>query len=109
MSAKAAAPGGSLGSAKVRSALARVGFARGLTREMTGHGFGYTALACNSLPGGSQLFVEHPHAVDYQLFVMFYWRDRVGWSISLYTEDKSIDCGDIARRMGSGGHQSAAG
>ena len=53
MSAKAAAPGGSLESAKVRSALARVGFARGLTREMTGHGFGYTALALVGLLVGA--------------------------------------------------------
>lgn len=73
------------------------------------HMFGYSALACNSLPGGSQLFVEHPDSANYQLFVLFYWRDKVGWTISLYTNDKSIDCGAIARRMGGGGHQSAAG
>jgi oligoribonuclease NrnB/cAMP/cGMP phosphodiesterase (DHH superfamily) len=73
------------------------------------HMFGYKALACNSLPGGSQLFTEHLEASDYQLFVMFYWIDRVGWRISLYTESSLIDCGDIARRMGGGGHQSAAG
>jgi hypothetical protein len=71
--------------------------------------FGYKTLACNSLPGGSQLFTAHPDANDYPLFCMFYWRDRVGWTISLYTEGKRIDCGDIARRMGGGGHQSAAG
>jgi hypothetical protein len=71
--------------------------------------FGYKTLACNSLPGGSQLFTAHPDAGSFDLFVMFNWRDKVGWTISLYTENKTIDCGAIARTMGGGGHRSAAG
>jgi hypothetical protein len=67
---------------------------------------GYKALACNAVMGGSEimggdkLFAEWPLLIRYE--------HKAGeFTVSLYS--KTIDCADICKQHGGGGHKGAAG
>jgi oligoribonuclease NrnB/cAMP/cGMP phosphodiesterase (DHH superfamily) len=66
---------------------------------------GYSAVCCNAGLVSSQLFDSVKE--DYDLMIPFYF-DGKQWTVSLYTK-KDIDCSEIAKKYGGGGHKKAAG
>lgn len=66
----------------------------------------YSAIACNSHERRSQLFdaIED----DYDLMLPFVW-DGEKYTVSIFTKRDDIDCSELARRHGGGGHKKAAG
>lgn len=66
---------------------------------------GYKAICCNAGSVSSQLFDSVKE--DYDLMIPFVF-DGKQWTISLYTK-KDIDCSEIAKKYGGGGHKKAAG
>lgn len=66
---------------------------------------GYKAICCNAGSVSSQLFDSVKE--DYDLMIPFIF-DGKQWSVSLYTK-KDIDCSEIAKKYGGGGHKKAAG
>jgi len=66
---------------------------------------GYKAICCNAGSVSSQLFDSVKE--DYDLMIPFVF-DGKQWTVSLYTK-KDIDCSEIAKKYGGGGHKKAAG
>ena len=66
---------------------------------------GYKAICCNAGSVSSQLFDSVKE--DYDLMIPFVW-DGKQWAVSLYTK-KDIDCSEIAKKYGGGGHTGASG
>lgn len=66
---------------------------------------GYRAVACNAGSVSSQLFDSVTD--DYDLMIPFIYDGRQ-WKVSIYTK-KDIDCSEIAKKYGGGGHKQAAG
>lgn len=66
---------------------------------------GYRIVACNAALVNSQLF-DSIHG-DYDLMMPFYF-DGNQWTVSIYTK-KNIDCSELAKKYGGGGHKKAAG
>ena len=66
---------------------------------------GYKAICCNVGSTSSQLFDSVKE--DYDLMIPFIF-DGKQWTVSLYTK-KDIDCSEIAKKYGGGGHKKAAG
>lgn len=66
---------------------------------------GYRAVCCNAGSVSSQLFDSVKE--DYDLMIPFVF-DGKQWTVSLYTK-KDIDCSEIAKKYGGGGHKQAAG
>ncbi|MDD5511859.1 MAG: DHHA1 domain-containing protein [Dehalococcoidales bacterium] len=66
---------------------------------------GHKAVACNAGLVNSQLFDSVQE--DYDLMLPFYF-DGKQWTVSIYTT-KDIDCSEIAKKYGGGGHKQAAG
>lgn len=66
---------------------------------------GYKAICCNVGSVSSQLFDSVKE--DYDLMIPFVF-DGKQWTVSLYTK-KDIDCSEIAKKYGGGGHKQAAG
>lgn len=66
---------------------------------------GYKAICCNAGSVSSQLFDSVKE--DYDLMIPFVF-DGKQWTVSLYTK-KDIDCSEIAKKYGGGGHKQAAG
>jgi len=66
---------------------------------------GYKTICCNAGSVSSQLFdnVEE----DYDLMMSFVF-DGKKWTVSIYTK-KDIDCSEIAKKYGGGGHKQASG
>ncbi|HCW04982.1 MAG TPA: phosphohydrolase [Clostridium sp.] len=67
---------------------------------------GYTAIACNACKVGSMLF-DSVADMNFDLMLPFYF-DGNQWVVSMYTT-KEIDCSEIAKKYGGGGHKQAAG
>jgi oligoribonuclease NrnB/cAMP/cGMP phosphodiesterase (DHH superfamily) len=67
---------------------------------------GYRCVACNAGSVSSQLFDTVEGEYDIMMPFVF---DGTQWTVSLYTEDKSIDVSEIAKKYGGGGHNGAAG
>ena len=67
---------------------------------------GYKAVACNAPLSNSMLFdsVEQ----SYDLMMPFYF-DGNQWTVSVYTKRGDIDCSELAKKHGGGGHKQAAG
>ena len=91
------------------------------TKSIRGQGFygkfgAYTAMMINR-GGNSTLFengVKPPS--EYELMVTFYLTKHGYWTVSLYSVQDHIHCGDIAKKLGEagpkpsgGGHKGAAG
>ena len=66
---------------------------------------GYKAIACNAGSVSSQLFDSVKG--DYDLMLPFVF-DGKQWTVSIYTK-KDIDCSEIAKKYGGGGHKKASG
>ena len=66
---------------------------------------GHKAICCNAGSVSSQLFDSVKE--DYDLMIPFVF-DGKQWTVSLYTK-KDIDCSEIAKKYGGGGHKQAAG
>ena len=67
---------------------------------------GLKAICCNVGSTSSQLF-DSVDEDSYEIMIPFVASDR-GWTLSLYTK-KDIDCSEIAKKYGGGGHKKAAG
>ena len=67
----------------------------------------YRVVACNMGMTSSQLFdVVDPS--EYDLMCPFVFDGRT-YAVSVYSKDADIDCSEIAKRRGGGGHKQAAG
>lgn len=66
---------------------------------------GLKAVCCNAGSVSSQLFDSVIE--DYDLMIPFVF-DGKQWTVSLYTK-KDIDCSELAKKYGGGGHKKAAG
>lgn len=71
---------------------------------------GFSFIAVNKMLTNSQLFDSIYDENKYDGMLTFGWRNR-RWVVSMYSNNKSkpIDCGEIARKYGGGGHVGAAG
>ncbi len=67
---------------------------------------GYKAIVVNIGVFNSDLFEDVSHNYDIMIDHIF---DGKKWTISLYTINKDIDVGKIAKKFGGGGHPGAAG
>lgn len=85
---------------------------------MARHGFlsqfdGLRALVVNNGPGGSMKFEgtshEHFPIEHFPLMISFARLPEKKWLVNLYTFREDVDCGEIDRRHGGGGHRKAAG
>jgi len=69
---------------------------------------GVAALAVNNGPGGSMKFEQAPPG-HHLFFISFARLPQKKWLVNLYTFRDDVDCAEIARRHGGGGHRKAAG
>jgi oligoribonuclease NrnB/cAMP/cGMP phosphodiesterase (DHH superfamily) len=67
---------------------------------------GYKAVCCNVGSTNSQLFDSVIE--EYDLMIPFVF-DGEQWTVSVYTKKEDIDCAEIAKKYGGGGHKKAAG
>lgn len=70
---------------------------------------GLKILACNRGLCNSSLFDAVWDPEKYHAMSPFYLNKRGQWKVSLYTTRDDVDCSEIAKRHGGGGHQKAAG
>jgi len=68
---------------------------------------GYKCIACNKGLTSSQLFDSIIE--DYDIMITFVKSPKGNWTVSMYTTKDDIDVGAIAKKLGGGGHKSAAG
>ena len=69
---------------------------------------GKKAICMNICDKGSMQFDSVYDQTKHDLMFGFEWR-KDHWSISLYTESDKVNCGEIAKKFGGGGHDKAAG
>lgn len=69
---------------------------------------GYKAIVSNRGMTGSGLFDSLWDPEKYDLMVTF-CKSEKGWKVSLYTTKDDVDCGELAKKNGGGGHKQAAG
>jgi len=67
---------------------------------------GYKVIACNAGSVSSQLFDTVKE--DYDIMMPFVF-DGKRWTVSVYTKKSDIDCSELAKKYGGGGHRQAAG
>ena len=67
---------------------------------------GHKVIACNQGMTNSQLFDSAKS--DYDLMMPFIF-DGVRYTVSIYTKNPDIDCSELAKKHGGGGHKGAAG
>lgn len=69
---------------------------------------GLKAICLNTADKGSMQFDSVYDPDRHDLMLGFEWR-KDHWSISLYSESEKVNCGEIAKKFGGGGHAGAAG
>lgn len=69
---------------------------------------GLRAICINTADKGSMQFDSVYDPEKHDLMFGFEWR-KDHWSISLYSESDKVNCGEIAKKFGGGGHVGAAG
>lgn len=69
---------------------------------------GLKAACCNGVPHNSQSFNSYYDPDFHQLMVAFHY-DGTQFNFSLYSTHLEVDCSEIAKRFGGGGHKGAAG
>ena len=71
---------------------------------------GLKTIACNKRDGGSLLFenLEDISCFDIMLSFQYNGRSKL-WEFSLYSTNSEVDCSEIAKKYGGGGHPGAAG
>lgn len=70
---------------------------------------GYRAICANKLMANSQLFDSVWDSDRHDLMIQFGIRKNGIWTMSFYTKKDNIDCSEIAKKFGGGGHAQAAG
>lgn len=76
------------------------------TVELDGH----VGIACNAAGKGSLLFESVFDKESMQLMIPFFMDKTGRWRVSLYSpQDGGVDCSEIAKKYGGGGHRNAAG
>lgn len=70
---------------------------------------GFKAIAINKLLTNSQLFDSVWDENKYDLMITFGLRANGMWMMSFYTTKEDVDCSQIAKSLGGGGHRQAAG
>jgi len=67
---------------------------------------GYSGIACNAGPGVNSDLFQYAPKKDLMLPYFF---DGKQFTVSIYTTKDHIDCSEIAKKYGGGGHKQAAG
>jgi oligoribonuclease NrnB/cAMP/cGMP phosphodiesterase (DHH superfamily) len=70
---------------------------------------GHSVLAVNRAYCGSLFFKDHPLYDEVDILCTFFMRQDHTWNISLYTTKDDVDCSEICKLYGGGGHKAAAG
>jgi oligoribonuclease NrnB/cAMP/cGMP phosphodiesterase (DHH superfamily) len=71
---------------------------------------GLKAIVCNKMDGGSLLFEGLDNINSYDIMISFqYCGKNKLWNFSLYSTKDHVQCNEIAKTFGGGGHKSAAG
>lgn len=70
---------------------------------------GWTVLACNTTVNNSQFFDGFFDPEKHDVMCAFCQRSDGKWKVSLYTTKDDVDCGEICKALGGGGHKKAAG
>ena len=70
---------------------------------------GHKALVMNSGFPGSTKFNSVYDPSEHELLISFSRRKNHVWKISLYSDNKNVDCSEIAKKHGGGGHRGSAG
>ncbi len=83
-------------------------YAKGYTFEVQFEGM--NCICCNRGYIDAKLFEQVYNKKRHSIMIAFARQGRKRrWKVSLYTDDKSINCGEIAKRYGGGGHKMSAG
>jgi hypothetical protein len=69
---------------------------------------GYRCLCVNALGTGSKTFRSKWNRETYDIMLSFGFRGG-RWYVSLYSDKPEVDCAEIAKTEGGGGHKGAAG
>lgn len=69
----------------------------------------FKILACNRSHCNSSLFDSVWDQKKYHMMSVFYLNKDRQWRVSLYTTRTDVDCSEVAKRYGGGGHMKAAG
>jgi oligoribonuclease NrnB/cAMP/cGMP phosphodiesterase (DHH superfamily) len=70
---------------------------------------GHTVIACNKGLANSKLFDAVWDPKKYEMMMLFCLRPDGQWKIGLYTTREDVDCSEVAKAHGGGGHRKAAG
>lgn len=70
---------------------------------------GYRALVLNKLFSSSQVFQSVAGWENYDLLVCFGLGKKGDWKVSFYSSKPEVDCAELAKNFGGGGHRGAAG
>jgi hypothetical protein len=70
---------------------------------------GHTILACNKGLANSKLFDAVWDPKQYEMMMLFCLRPDGQWKVGLYTTREDVDCSELAKAHGGGGHRKAAG
>lgn len=68
---------------------------------------GHKAVAINSSSATSAFFDDSPEAMNMPLRIVFARTPQASWRVTLYSTE--LDCSEIAKKHGGGGHKGAAG
>jgi len=69
----------------------------------------YSAILINDINANSQTFKSHYNRNKHELMIKFGRLPSGQWTVGLYSDQTHIDCGEIAKKLGGGGHKGAAG
>lgn len=78
------------------------------TAEISVNGRTYRAICCNGVQPNSQSFDSVWDETKYDVMVPFGYNGQ-NWGLSFYTTKVDVDCSEIAKSFGGGGHKKAAG
>lgn len=69
---------------------------------------GHKAVCLNIAGGNLSTFDSVYDSTKHDMVMTFYFDSKL-WHVSMYTESETVDCSEIARQNGGGGHKKAAG
>jgi len=71
---------------------------------------GLKVIACNKRDKGSLLFESLENIEDYDIMMSFQYCGKSKlWEFSIYSTKPDVNCSEIAKKYGGGGHPGAAG
>jgi len=86
----------------------RINFAKNNAFEVNFEGL--KTIACNKRDGGSLLFENLENIGDYDIMMSFQYCGKSKlWEFSIYSTKPNVNCSEIAKKYGGGGHPGAAG